>query len=215
MTTFTIFTIVVDDNLVSVDGVPHTTDCSSLAGEHAIIWNGTIGTVEYALVDGVKKPPTTFTDTSPYQAIIDAATAPPPPPPPPTPTQLLVYAQQKQQRIAQGGFTVNANTSGTALDVSVATSTTYAGYLSSAVQLAQMMIAGTAPTANINWVQNSGNLALAPQQVINVGLAVSSLVQQTFTILGQIVAAINAGTITTTAQIDTPPSPIPAWPVNS
>jgi len=64
-------------------------------------------------------------------------------------------------------------------------------------------------------VQSSGALSLTPQQVLNTGVAVGALVQQSFTVLGQVIAAINAGTITTTAQIDSPPSPIPAWPVNS
>jgi hypothetical protein len=129
--------------------------------------------------------------------------------------QLVAYAETKQTAIAQGGFTVNAAASGAALDVSVSTQTAYVGYLSSAVQLAQLMIAGTIPTANINWVQSSGTVALTPQQVIAVGVAVAALVQASFTTLGEVIAAIAAGTITTTAQIDTPPSPIPAWPVNS
>lgn len=128
---------------------------------------------------------------------------------------LAAYAANKQQAIAQGGFTVNVNATGAALDVSVSTEPAYAGYLSSAVQLAQMMIAGTAPTANINWVQDSGTVALTPAQVITMGIAVAALVQASFTTLGEVLAAITAGTITTQAQVDTPPGGIPGWPVNS
>ena len=128
---------------------------------------------------------------------------------------LLAYAQAKQQAIAQGGFTVNANPSGAALNVSVDTSPTFLTYLSGTVQSAQLMLAGTIPTSNIDWFQDSGQIELTPQQAITVGALISQLIQQSFTTLGQIVAAINAGTITTTAQIDAPPAPIPAWPINN
>ena len=131
------------------------------------------------------------------------------------PVNLLAYAQAKQQAIAQGGFSVNANPSGAALNVSVDTSPTFLTYLSGTVQSAQLMLAGTIPTSNIDWFQDSGQIELTPQQAITVGALISALIQQSFTTLGQIVGAINAGTITTTAQIDAPPAPIPAWPVNT
>lgn len=134
---------------------------------------------------------------------------------PTTSAELLAYVSNKQQEIAQGGFTVNANRSGDALNVSVSTTPDFANYLSSAVQLAQMMVAGSVAAANFDWVETSGTVSLTPQQVINVGVAVAALVQQSFTVMGQLIAAINAATVTTTAQIDAPPSPIPAWPVNS
>lgn len=130
-------------------------------------------------------------------------------------SSLVAYAEEKQQAIAQGGFTVNANASGEALNIHVATDPTYANYLSSAVQLAQLMASGALPQSSINWVQGTGTVALTPQQTILVGVSVAALVQQSFTTLGQIIAAIAAGTITAKAQIDTPPAPIPAWPENS
>lgn len=144
-----------------------------------------------------------------------ASTVNPNQPPAPTAATLAAYAQAKQQAIAQGGFSVNANPSGAALNVSVDTSPTFLTYLSGTVQSAQLMLAGTIPTSNIDWFQDSGQIELTPQQAITVGALISQLIQQSFTTLGQIVAAINAGTITTTAQIDAPPAPIPAWPANN
>lgn len=128
---------------------------------------------------------------------------------------LIAYAEAKQQQIAQGGFTVNANAAGAVLRLAVSTSPAYVGYLSSAVQLAQLMQASAIPTQSINWDQDGGSVSLTPTQVITAGVAVATQVQQSFTVLGQIKAAINFGTITTKDQVDTPPAPIPAWPVNS
>lgn len=74
MTSFTSFAIIVDDNAVMVDGIYHTADCSSLAGIHAVLWDGQTGSIEHSLVKGLKKPPLAFTDPSPFEAIITAAT---------------------------------------------------------------------------------------------------------------------------------------------
>lgn len=132
-----------------------------------------------------------------------------------TADSLIAYAKKKQKAIADGGFTVNANLSGVALNVAVDTSPTSMSNLLLAVQLAQMMIGGTVPMGSIDWVQDSGNVTLTPQQVLAVGAAVAKQMQQSFTALGDIIAAIKAGTISTKAKIDSPPSSVTPWPPNS
>ena len=56
---------------------------------------------------------------------------------------------------------------------------------------------------------------LTPAQVSIIASAVAALRSSAYATWSAVVAAIAAGTITTTAQIDAPPSPIPAWPANS
>jgi hypothetical protein len=124
---------------------------------------------------------------------------------------LKAYANYRQQQIAQGGFNVNVNTSGTSLRVSVDTSPVYAGYLQGAVQVAQLRLAAN-DTTPIDWIQDSGTVHLTPQQVLNMGLAVAALIQQSFTVLGQVLTAIESGTITTLEQVNFPD---PAWPTNN
>ena len=207
-----IMVAIVPDSTVVIDGVPHSVDCSSFAGMHAIRWDGQNGEIEFETVNGVKEPPSKFTDVSPFQSLIDAwnVANTPPAPAPWTKDQLIAYAQGKQLIVACGGFTVNANPSGAALNVSVATGSPYDNYLSSAVQLAQMMLSGVAPSQNISWDQSSGAVPLTPAQVVTVGLEVAALIQQSFSVLSALRTAINAGTITTVAQIDNA-----AWPINN
>jgi hypothetical protein len=122
---------------------------------------------------------------------------------------LIAYATRKQQQVAQGGFLVNANSGGSPLLVSVDTSPAYANYLSSAAQLAQLMLAGTIPSSNINWVQDSGTVALTPVQVITMGVAVGAQVQQSFTVLGELISEIKSGGVTSREEIDAA-----GWPAN-
>lgn len=122
---------------------------------------------------------------------------------------LVKYATDKQQSIAQGGFEVDANPGGSPLLVSVDTSPAYANYLSSAAQLAQLMLAGTIPSSSINWVQDSGIVALTPAQVIATGVAVGAKVQQSFTVLGELIPEINSGAVTSREEIDAAD-----WPAN-
>ena len=64
-------------------------------------------------------------------------------------------------------------------------------------------------------------MKLRLQSILAVALAAASfssadvIKTKDGTVLIGKVAKINAGTITTKAGVDTPPSPIPAWPVNS
>jgi len=120
----------------------------------------------------------------------------------PSQAHLIAYAYEKHEAISGGGVFING----------VAVSTTAQGLvnLAGAVQLAQLNSGQI-----FNWVQNSGTATLNSGQVIALGESVGAWVQSSFTTLGRVIAAVNAGTITSYAQVDSPPSPIPAWPVNS
>lgn len=62
--------IVVPDDLVVVDGVSHTVDCSALTGVHAVQWYDTHGDVEYELVDGEKQPNEAITDLGQFDTVL-------------------------------------------------------------------------------------------------------------------------------------------------
>lgn len=72
-------TIVKDDNVVQIDGVSRTVDCSKLPADfHALQWRNVIGEVEYTSVRcehcnvaSRKQNATVFT-LEPYQPFIDA-----------------------------------------------------------------------------------------------------------------------------------------------
>lgn len=84
-------TVIVDDNLVIVNGKPHTIDCSAFPAIHAIQWFGQNGEIEFKPTLEGQPPNQAFTDVTPFQSLIDAwqfAEDHPPPPPPPTPEEL-------------------------------------------------------------------------------------------------------------------------------
>ena len=123
-----------------------------------------------------------------------------------TPT-LVPYANAKQTAISGGGISVNVGTSTVECSTDVASLILLQGAAS---------IAAANPSETFNWVPSTGTpVTLTAAQITTMFGAVSAFIQATFTTLSGVIAAINAGTITTTAQIDRPPSPIPAWPVNS
>jgi hypothetical protein len=72
-------TIVVDDNIVLVDGKARTVDCSPLIkdGTHAVQWYDLFGEVEFRTeFDGdakvmTRKPNETITDFSPYETYVE------------------------------------------------------------------------------------------------------------------------------------------------
>ena len=144
-------------------------------------------------------------DLSSYVAALATATG----------AALMAYANAKQQAIATGGFTVNANTSGASLYISVATDPASMAHLSSALHLAQTMLDGSVAPTVITWVGENGAIPLTPQQVIAVATAIATLIQASFATLGAIISAILGNSITTHEQVEAPPAPIPAWPVNS
>jgi hypothetical protein len=128
-----------------------------------------------------------------------------------TPAQLAAYAQSKQGQIMGGGISVNVGTSAAPQNVEAGTSTASLILLQGAAAMAQANIA-----ASFQWVESTGaSVTLTATQMLVILSAVTTFLQSTFTVLAAVLAAINAGTITTKAQVDTPPSPIAAWPVNS
>jgi hypothetical protein len=68
-------TIVVDDNVVLVDGVPQTVDCSPLIEQniHAVQWYDTWGEEEFRSDPETfgRAPNNRITDFSPYQPFVD------------------------------------------------------------------------------------------------------------------------------------------------
>jgi hypothetical protein len=128
-----------------------------------------------------------------------------------TAAQLAAYAQYKQGQIMGGGISVNVGTSASPQNVEASTSTTSLILLQGAASIAQ-----TNSAATFQWVESTGvSVTLTAAQMLAIFSAVTTFMQATFSVLASVLAAIGAGTITTKAQVDTPPSPIAAWPVNS
>jgi hypothetical protein len=132
----------------------------------------------------------------------------------PTPVEintmiLLQYATAKQQTIAVGGISVNVGTTQAPVNVKAETDPTSLVLLQGAYTLAAANSAAT-----FQWVQVSGApITLSAAQMTTIFTSVTAFIQSTFTALAAVIAAINADTVTTTAQVDAFASP--AWPVNS
>jgi len=110
-----------------------------------------------------------------------------------------------------GGISVNVGTSTAPQNVEAGTSTASLILLQGAAAMAQANSAAT-----FQWVESTGaSVTLTAAQMLTILGAVTTFLQATFNVLAAVLAAINAGTITTKAQVDTPPSPVAAWPVNS
>ena len=124
---------------------------------------------------------------------------------------LIAYTQAKQAAIASGGISVNVGSTSFPTMVEASTSVSGLTLLNSAVA-----VAAANPSATTAWVPSTGNpITLNAAQVQTISGTVVAFIQATFTTAAAVITAINAGTITTKAGVDTPPSPIPAWPVNS
>lgn len=132
-------------------------------------------------------------------------------PEPPTKEQLLAYAEWKRGAIAAGGISVNVAPAGAAPQLcEIGTDTAGLAFLANAVQLT-----ATAPGTSYEWDQ-SEPVTITGAQVLQIQQAVGLFNQQLFTQKATIRSAINAGTITTYAQVDDPTSVhLPAWPANS
>jgi hypothetical protein len=122
--------------------------------------------------------------------------------PAPTKADLLAYAAQKRFEIETGGIVVD----GTRIDTSRASQ----NMISNADRYAQ-----ASGVASVRYKAASGWITPAAAPLHAVALAVGAHVQACFDIEYDLDAAIEAGSITTMAEIDTPPAPIPAWPANS
>jgi hypothetical protein len=127
-----------------------------------------------------------------------------------TPAGLATYAAAKQAAIMAGGISVNVGGTNAEM-VDASTDTMSLVLLQGAVSIAQAK-----PGATFPWVQDNGvAVTLTAAQVLVIFATVSAFLQATFAALAGVLAAISAGTITTKAQVDTPPSGVPGWPVNS
>jgi hypothetical protein len=87
------------------------------------------------------------------------------------------------------------------------------------VALADTNVAGRTAIMNlrdavkpVTWYQSTGALSLDELDIGRIGADVFTHVQAALATWTALCAAISAGTITTHAQIETPPAPIPAWP---
>jgi len=87
------------------------------------------------------------------------------------------------------------------------------------VALADTNVAGRAAIMNlrdavkpVTWYQSTGALSLDELDIARIGAAVFAHVQAALATWMALCAAIEAGTITSHEQIETPPAPIPAWP---
>jgi hypothetical protein len=101
---------------------------------------------------------------------------------------LSAYADRKQAMLLNGGVTVNG--------VPAATDVNGRVNIAGAVSLAQLQ-----PDMTFHWV-NDSTITLTADQIIALGQAVGVWVQDVYTALGNVLAGIAAGTITTTDEID-------------
>lgn len=62
------------------------------------------------------------------------------------------------------------------------------------------------------WYQSTGSIEVTQQDIAQIVAAVDAHVESALATWTAIVAAIDAGAVTTRAQIETPPAPIPEWP---
>jgi hypothetical protein len=122
--------------------------------------------------------------------------------------QLVSYAMAKQALIANGGVSINVAASGPPIMASADTSVTGRVDLSGVLQSAQLNSGYTTV-----WVQTSGNLTLNAAAILLLAVGVGAFIEATYAALAGVLAAIAAGTVTTTAEIDAFASP--AWPANS
>jgi len=127
---------------------------------------------------------------------------------------LQAYANQKQNGLFSKGtvWTFNVAASGaapipctTALDFSGTTSILE---IAAWTQLNAGNPSATLPYSNVNFSPLTLTLAEAQSLVAQAGGAKMAA----YATLNAVMGAISAGIITTTAQIDNPPTPLPAWP---
>ncbi len=125
--------------------------------------------------------------------------------------QLIASASDTQQQIAAGGITVNVGTSSAPVNVKAATDLASLTLLLGAYSMGQ-----TNANATFTWVQSDGTSQnLTAAQITTIFNAVNQFIQSTFTSLSKVISAIKAGTITTPAGVQSPPSGVTTWPVNS
>ena len=117
-----------------------------------------------------------------------------PPPLPPTKIDLQGYAAAKRYAVETGGVTVGG--------VPIPSDRDTQAKLTAAFLLAQVN-----PQATFQWKAGAGFVTLDAASVGQIAVAIGEFVQAAYATESQVAAAIIAGTITTTAQIDAA-----AWP---
>lgn len=123
---------------------------------------------------------------------------------PPSYENLILYAGFKQSDLAGGGVTVNVNSSGSPLNVLCSTDVNSKTDLNGLFLMAQINSGLTVP-----WVNGAGTITLSAAQILTMAPLVGEFLQETYAALSAITAEIVAGTITTTAEIDSY-----SWPSN-
>lgn len=114
------------------------------------------------------------------------------------------YANTKQWALAIGGYTVAF-----AGGPTVAFDTSTEGQALITGKIARLQQAN--PPVAFNWQSGpAGFVNLSAAQLTAAGVAIADFVQATFDALGAVIAAINAGTIKSKAQVDSAD-----WPSNS
>ncbi len=185
---------------------------------YACVQNGKVVGPIYVLPDGYSIETVLHPDILPDYIVVPSGVDPvqgwsyvdgtfsPPPPVALSKAQLLQYAFVRQNMIAHGGASVNVGTSSAPLMIACATDVVSLSLLATAVS-----VAAANPSGITAWVPTSGSpVTLSAAQVEALNTAVAAFIQSTFATLAAVAAAINAGTITTEAQIDAA-----AWPANS
>lgn len=135
---------------------------------------------------------------------------------PPTATQLAAYAQVKQLALRDGGITVNVGTASTPDEVNVASDADGRTLVNGAVQLVGLAAQNSQPAPTFPWINDGGTqITLTGAQMMTIGYKLGAFVQATYGALGTVLEAISAGTITSFAQIDTPPASVTTWPATT
>lgn len=130
---------------------------------------------------------------------------------PPPSAQLLAYAAAKRDAIADGGITFNAGNSSAPITIKADTSASGKANLSGILTAYALGV----QTGEYTWYQSGGAVSLTQAQLQATSVAVFAFVAEAYATWQAVDNAVIAGTITTFAEIDTPASPISAWPVNS
>lgn len=121
------------------------------------------------------------------------------------------YTNDKYERVAHGGIAVNVAPLGKKpVVIEVKTDAKGLALLNTA-----MTTAAINPAAVLHWGQRHGGLDLSATQIKTMFAAVQAHIDGSAKTRSQVLAAIKDGSVTTETQIDRPPAPIPAWPLNS
>lgn len=155
----------------------------------------------YLAFEAINGPGSIAADTASLDEVLVAAGLPASGLTAPTKPQLLAYANAKQWALATGGYTITVNSAPLVFPSDVVSMGLITG---KAARLAQPN-----PPASFDWQTPTGFVTIAAADFIAVATQIADFVQSTFNALAAVFAAIEAGTTTTTAEVDAA-----AWPSN-